>query len=181
MARIMDSSGRRRFLAQVGGVAVAAAVGASRTDSVADRLIAATKPPDIYYVPAFQETKLAFDDIAHLPAVAESFLVRGYSTLSPTPQDLEVSAPHGVDFTSSRVKILAGRLPLPERTNEAAIKLAFSARAKKHNRDRTDLLSFFGAFHGRTPGSLSLTCSKPVQRDYLPNNAFETQRILFPA
>jgi len=39
---------------------------------------------------------------------------------------------------------------------EAALKLA------RHNRERSRVLAFFGAFHGRTMGAVSLTASKPV-------------------
>ncbi len=41
---------------------------------------------------------------------------------------------------------------------EAAIKLA------RYHTGRQRIIAFFGAFHGRTMGSLSLTASKPVQR-----------------
>lgn len=42
--------------------------------------------------------------------------------------------------------------------NEAAIKLA------RYHTKRQGIIAFFGAFHGRTMGSLSLTASKPAQR-----------------
>src|SRR5215217_6853333 len=42
--------------------------------------------------------------------------------------------------------------------NEAALKLA-KYYTKRHN-----IIAFFGAFHGRSMGSLSLTASKPAQR-----------------
>jgi 4-aminobutyrate aminotransferase len=42
--------------------------------------------------------------------------------------------------------------------NEAALKLA------RHHTRRQGVIAFFGAFHGRTMGSLSVTASKPVQR-----------------
>ena len=46
---------------------------------------------------------------------------------------------------------------------EAAIKLA------RYHTKRQNLIAFFGAFHGRTMGSLSLTSSKPTQRKgFLP-------------
>ena len=46
---------------------------------------------------------------------------------------------------------------------EAAIKLA------RYHTKRQNLIAFFGAFHGRTMGSLSLTSSKPAQRKgFLP-------------
>jgi len=41
---------------------------------------------------------------------------------------------------------------------EAAFKLA------RYNTGRQHMIAFFGAFHGRTMGALSLTCSKVVQR-----------------
>lgn len=43
--------------------------------------------------------------------------------------------------------------------NEAALKLA------RYYTNRQYLMGFIGAFHGRTYGSLSLTASKPVQRE----------------
>jgi 4-aminobutyrate aminotransferase len=45
---------------------------------------------------------------------------------------------------------------------EAAIKLA------RYHTKRQNLIAFFGAFHGRTMGSLSLTSSKPAQRKGFP-------------
>jgi 4-aminobutyrate aminotransferase len=67
---------------------------------------------------------------------------------------------------------------------EAAIKLCCNARAKSLNRDgrrRKDFIACYGAFHGRTLGALSLTCSKPIQRENYPVNAFPNSHILFPA
>jgi 4-aminobutyrate aminotransferase len=46
---------------------------------------------------------------------------------------------------------------------EAALKLA------RHHTGRSQFISFFGAFHGRTMGAVSLTASKPVyQRGFRP-------------
>ncbi len=67
---------------------------------------------------------------------------------------------------------------------EAAIKLCYNARSKsssKVDRRRRDFVACFGAFHGRTLGALSLTCSKPIQREFYPTNAFPNYHILFPA
>lgn len=67
---------------------------------------------------------------------------------------------------------------------EAAIKLCYNARAKSKNqasRRRKDFIACFGAFHGRTLGALSLTCSKPIQRENYPTNAFTNYHIVFPA
>lgn len=67
---------------------------------------------------------------------------------------------------------------------EAAIKLCYNARAKSPNvysRRRKDFVASYGAFHGRTLGALSLTCSKPVHRENYPVNAFPNNHIVFPA
>ena len=104
-----------------GGVAVASAIGASRTDSVFDRLSTATKPPDIFMVPAFSRAKAAFGDVARLKIVSESLLFHQYPVLSKAFQDLEVSAPRGAFGSASRVNILSGRLPRSDRVDEAAI------------------------------------------------------------
>lgn len=67
---------------------------------------------------------------------------------------------------------------------EAAIKLCCQARARSGRREdkrRNEFISFFGAFHGRTLGSLSLNCSKPVQREHYPVNAFSSYHTFFPA
>jgi 4-aminobutyrate aminotransferase len=66
---------------------------------------------------------------------------------------------------------------------EAAIKLCYNARAKSsgQSRRRKDFIAFYGAFHGRTLGALSLTCSKPIHRENYPTNAFPNYHVLFPA
>lgn len=66
---------------------------------------------------------------------------------------------------------------------EAAIKVCCNARAKSYgiSRRRKDFIACYGAFHGRTLGSLSLTCSKPVQREHYPTNAFPIYHVVFPA
>src|SRR3989344_5438251 len=66
---------------------------------------------------------------------------------------------------------------------EATIKLCCNARAKSsgQSRRRKDFIACYGAFHGRTLGALSLTCSKPVQRENYPVNAFTNYHIHFPA
>ena len=104
-----------------GGVALASAIGASRTDSVVDRLVAKTHSPDIFMVLDFQETKLPFDAIAALPVVSKAQVFRGFGSVSPTPEKLEISAPHGFDVTASDVKLLSGRIARPERPDEAVI------------------------------------------------------------
>ncbi len=67
--------------------------------------------------------------------------------------------------------------------NEIALKLCFNARMNGPIRDRgrKEFLAFRLGFHGRTLGSLSITCSKPVQREGYPTNAIAVNHIPFPA
>ena len=79
----------------------------------------------------------------------------------------------GTDFYYPQLTELAARLsqiapmPGPHRVHygnsgteamEAALKLA------RYHTKRPSILAFYGAFHGRTMGALSLTCSKAQQR-----------------
>ncbi|TSC89207.1 MAG: 4-aminobutyrate aminotransferase [Parcubacteria group bacterium Gr01-1014_3] len=65
---------------------------------------------------------------------------------------------------------------------EAAIKLCYNARVRTGTqKHRKDFVACYGAFHGRTLGALSLTCSKPIQRENYPTNAFPNYHIHFPA
>jgi 4-aminobutyrate aminotransferase len=68
-------------------------------------------------------------------------LAEELSKIAPMP------APHRTFFANSGTEAI-----------EASIKLA------RYYMRRPNLLAFFGAFHGRTMGSLSLTASKPAQR-----------------
>jgi 4-aminobutyrate aminotransferase len=63
------------------------------------------------------------------------------SAIAPMP------GPHRTFFANSGTEAI-----------EAAIKLA------RYHTKRQNLIAFFGAFHGRSMGSLSLTASKPAQR-----------------
>lgn len=51
--------------------------------------------------------------------------------------------------------------------NEAAIKLARKYGRSK-NKDKTDLLSFFGSFHGRTVGGMTLTGQEKYKENFNP-------------
>jgi 4-aminobutyrate aminotransferase len=75
----------------------------------------------------------------YYPSLAE--LAQKLSAIAPGPD------PKRVYFGNSGTEAI-----------EAAIKLA-----RYHTR-REKIVAFYGAFHGRTMGSLSLTASKPVQR-----------------
>src|SRR3989338_4346320 len=98
------------------------------------------------------------------------------------------------DYALDLAWVLAGLTPLKSEREvifansgaegiEAAIKLCYNARAKSsgQSRRRKNFVACYGAFHGRTLGSLSLTCSKPIQRENYPTNAFTNSHIHFPA
>ena len=68
-------------------------------------------------------------------------LAEELSAIAPMP------GPHRTFFGNSGTEAI-----------EASIKLA------RYHTKRPNLIAFFGAFHGRTMGSLSLTASKPAQR-----------------
>src|SRR2546422_1775122 len=58
-----------------------------------------------------------------------------------------MSGPHKISYGNSRAHAI-----------ESALKLA------RYHTKRQNIIAFFGAFHGRTMGSLSLTASKPQQK-----------------
>src|SRR6202042_3385012 len=68
-------------------------------------------------------------------------LAEGLSNIPPMP------GPHRVYYGNSGAKAV-----------EYALKLA------RYHTKRQNIIAFFGAFHGRTMGALSLTASKPQQR-----------------
>src|SRR6185503_17978320 len=72
-------------------------------------------------VPAFQETKLAFEDIAKLPVVSEALLFHGLGTLTEPYKDDDIGAPSGVDIFTGRTHLLSGRIPDPRRVDEILI------------------------------------------------------------
>ncbi|MFY9588551.1 MAG: FtsX-like permease family protein [Actinomycetota bacterium] len=104
-----------------GGIAIAAASGAARTDSVIDRLAARTRPPLIYLPTYFQETKLAFDDVAQLPVVSEAFVFHGYGGTAGGKGNIEIGAPVGTALGPERTHLLEGRVPRSDRADEATI------------------------------------------------------------
>ena len=114
-----------------GAVAIAAAIGASRTDSVSDRVIQKEDPTDIFYVPDYQDTKLRFADIAALPVVSAAYEIRGFPVATPALQDLEVSAPHGGPLPSRFFKMLDGRAPAcTSGMNESRVRTLASATGR---------------------------------------------------
>jgi 4-aminobutyrate aminotransferase len=79
----------------------------------------------------------------------------------------------GTDFYYAPQGELAARLaelapgPEPKRvffTNSGAESVEAAFKLARHHSGRQQMIAFFGAFHGRTMGALSLTGSKVVQR-----------------
>ena len=71
--------------------------------------------------------------------------------------------PYQVEFAKKLISVVPGNMPRKvffsnsgTEANEAAIKLVRQATGRKF------LLAFYGAFHGRTMGSLALTASKAI-------------------
>jgi len=114
-----------------GAVAIAAAIGASRTDSSMDRVLKASDPVDIFYIAAFQQTKLRFEDIAALPSVSAAYRIRGFFVGKGPLQDLEISA-IPVDFPHRFNKVLAGRWPRSDRIDETMISFKTADRFNWH-------------------------------------------------
>ena len=79
----------------------------------------------------------------------------------------------GTDFYYENMVELAARLskiapmPGPHRVyygNSGAEALECALKLARYHTKRQNVIAFFGAFHGRTMGALSLTASKPQQR-----------------
>src|ERR1700730_1474254 len=79
----------------------------------------------------------------------------------------------GTDFYYESMSILADRLsavapmPGPHRFyygNSGAEAVECALKIARYHTKRQQVISFFGAFHGRTMGALSLTASKPQQK-----------------
>ncbi|MGA9062603.1 MAG: acetyl ornithine aminotransferase family protein [Terracidiphilus sp.] len=79
----------------------------------------------------------------------------------------------GTDFYNEYLTDLAARLsavapmPGPHRFfygNSGAEAIECALKVARYHTGRQHIISFFGAFHGRTMGALSLTASKPQQR-----------------
>lgn len=63
---------------------------------------------------------------------------------------------------------------------EAALKMAFGARAHRGETRRTRFLSLGGAYHGDTVGAMSVGHSGPFHRPFAPL-MFETREVMSPA
>src|SRR6201982_2022779 len=95
----------------------------------------------------------------------------------------------GTDFYYENLVELAERLshiapmPGPHRVyygNSGAEAVAAAAQLARYHTKRQQIIAFFGAFHGRTMGALSLTASKPQQRRRFAPLVPGVTHVLFP-
>ena len=131
-----------------GGAVVAAAAGASRTDSVVDRFVEKRRPPHIFFVPFFGAEgfpaeitdKLALDSFLELGSVEEGERL----LLMPAQGDIEVGASEDPRLGAATfpTNVIEGRLPDPRRPDEAVVNIIASERYELHPGD-TYTVGFF--------------------------------------
>lgn len=118
------------------GVALAGAIGARRNATAFERLERSSRPFDVLVNPdQGAQSKLDAAAVARLPGVAEAGLADGF-LIAPTGTDPNSEfntiymAPAGgvVMNRVDRPKITAGRLPAPDRTDEAFVNTDYAAR-----------------------------------------------------
>jgi 4-aminobutyrate aminotransferase len=95
----------------------------------------------------------------------------------------------GTDFYYESLVTLAERLskiapmPGPHRVyygNSGAEAVECALKLARYHTGRQQMIAFFGAFHGRTMGALSLTASKPQQRRRFAPLVPGVTHVLFP-
>jgi putative ABC transport system permease protein len=136
----------------VGGVALAAAAGARRTDSAYSRLVAETRAWDVLVNPDNgAESALSSDDVAHLREVAQAGRVDG---LAVVPRDARTQSElfngfgivllpdRAVGRSFGRLKLVDGRMPGRDRPNEVVINQLLAERRNLHVGDRVRSIAF---------------------------------------
>ena len=111
-----------------GGLVIAAAAGARRTETAVARLAAANKVSDVSMQVGSQlgYANLRLDSVKQLPQVASAYTDEGYFYRARTdkgrrfdPDQVGLSAsPDGGGVTQDRPNIVAGRAPDPRRADE---------------------------------------------------------------
>src|SRR5947207_5655764 len=95
----------------------------------------------------------------------------------------------GTDFYYESLVTLAERLskiapmPGPHRVyygNSGAEAVECALKLARYHTERQNVIAFFGAFHGRTMGALSLTASKPQQRRRFGPSLPGVTHVLYP-
>ena len=145
-----------------GGVALAAAAGARRTDTAFSRLVAATKAMDILVNPDNSDgTALTSAKIRALPMVAEAGRIDGRviipadSRNSADAQSLGtvmVGENREVGYDFSRFNVLEGRMPDPTRADEVMIDPLLASQRGLHVGDDLKVLGLDAADLQRLQG-----------------------------
>jgi hypothetical protein len=106
-----------------GGV-TAVAAGARRTDTAYPRLLAATKAPDMLVVDRVGGASFArfsARELASLPEVAQSGQVDAFTVVQPADTSILAPTDRTVGYRFFTKKLLAGRLPNPDRPDEVDV------------------------------------------------------------
>lgn len=114
------------------GAVVATAAGARRADTAYSRFVKASRTADmlVYNVPGGSLGNVDFDTVERLPQVAESGRSPIFATVQP---DLQLGAlVDGYGTRYNRFKLLSGRLPDPDRPDEAVV--GFTLSESRHLR-----------------------------------------------
>jgi hypothetical protein len=115
----------------MGGLVIAVAAGARRTDAAYPALVAWSQPPDdliaLNFGPDFASVPAA--TAARLPQVAGAGTLTSYTALEPASVTVYAPSDSALGATLWRRKLLAGRLPDPAASDQADISFTI-ARAK---------------------------------------------------
>ena len=122
-------AGLALLLGLIGGVVLAAAAGARRTDTAYPRLLQWARAAQMVVVPTGNELPTAyFTALGRLPQVASMSTTGLYQTVLPTrpgrqlvPVDTMSSPDRALGISADRVKILAGRPFSPRAAGQAMI------------------------------------------------------------
>jgi hypothetical protein len=115
--------------ALAGGAVLAAVAGAGRTDSAYHRFAVRYRAADVTVLPPFSPGLAQVDlaRVAQLPEVAVSGRVELLAHDGPQTVTVTLDGKYGRDVNAA--KVLSGRLPRPDRLDEAAIDFDYARRA----------------------------------------------------
>src|SRR6266496_490543 len=114
---------------------------------------------------------------------------RSYPMVAKSGRGIVVTDVDGNEFYYENMVELAARLskiapmPGPHRIyygNSGAEAVECALKLARYHTKRQNVIAFFGAFHGRTMGALSLTASKPQQRRRFGPPAPGVTHVLYP-
>jgi MacB-like periplasmic core domain/FtsX-like permease family len=133
--RLLGMLGLAMLLGLIGGVVLAAAAGARRTDTAYPRLLQWGHAAELQIWPDGTGLTGYYDALGHLPQVASMSTVMGFNMALPVRHGVPdtrivvFSSPDGaLGVSADRVKIVAGRLSDPEATDEAMVDEQFARR-----------------------------------------------------